>query len=290
MHSDLAGKVVAITGAGKGLGRAYALHLARQGARVVVNNRTHAGETTSSADRVVADIVAAGGEAIADYGSVEDPSSGDALLETALSRFGRFDGVVANAGIIENCTFGKQTLAGIAQVIDINLTGTINVVHPAFRYLCEHGGGSIVVSTSSAGLYGDVGLPAYSASKAALLGLMYSMSMEGARKKVAVNAIAPYAATAMTEKYVSAELAGRMTADAVAPVVAWLLSAAVSGEIVVAGANFVSRARMHVSDPLPLTGGTVDWQQLSTMPVDRNYASAREQFRSFIGAAEETRD
>ena len=282
MPENLAGKVFTITGAGKGLGRAYARHLAGQGARIVVNNRTHAGDAESSADRVAAEIRAAGGDAVADYGSVEDPSSGEALLQTALTTFGRLDGLVANAGVIENCTFRKQTLDGLARVVDINLTGTIHAVHPAFRHLCEHGGGSIVVSASSAGLFGDIGLPAYSASKAAVLGLMYSLAIEGARKRVAVNAIAPYATTAMTEDHVTPDVAACMSADAVAPVVAWLLTGAVCGEIVIAGADRISRARMQVSDPLPVSDGAVDWATLASMPVNRSFGSAGEHFRSFM--------
>lgn len=283
MPEAVAGNVIAITGAGKGLGRAYAHYLAAQGARIVVNNRSHAGEATSSADKVVAEIRDAGGEAVADYGSVEDPTSGEALLEAALSAFGRLDAVVANAGVIENRTFRKQTTDGLQSVLDINLMGTIHSVHPAFRYFCEQGSGRVVVSASSAGLFGDFGLPAYSASKAAVLGLMYSMAIEGARKGVAVNAIVPYATTAMTEEHISADIAARMSPDAVAPAVAWLLSGAVSGEILVAGAGRVSRARMHVSEPL-VYHGAVDLKRLEALPVDRSFSSAGEHFRHFIAA------
>ena len=287
MPESLNGKVVAITGAGKGLGRAYARYLAAQGARIVVNNRCHTGETLSSADGVVAEIRTAGGEAVADYGSVEVADSGTTLLDTALSAFGRLDGIVANAGVIENRTFRKQTLDGMRSILDINLEGTIHSVHPAFRHFCDQGSGSIVVSASSAGLFGDFGLPAYSASKAAVLGLMYSLAIEGASKGVTVNAIAPYATTAMTEEHVTANVAARMSPDAVAPVLALLLSGKVNGEILIAGAGRVSRARMQVSETIDIADDTIDWQQLTALAVDRSYARASEHFQSFIKAVED---
>ncbi|MCP5090108.1 MAG: SDR family NAD(P)-dependent oxidoreductase, partial [Gammaproteobacteria bacterium] len=144
-------KVVAITGAGKGLGRAYAHHFATLGAKIVVNNRRHDGEEESSADRVVEELVSAGGDAVAEYSSVEDQTAGDKLLACALANFGHLDCLVANAGVTEGRSFCKQTLEEYREVLEINLMGTVNVVHPAFRHFCDHGGGNVIVSTSSAG-------------------------------------------------------------------------------------------------------------------------------------------
>ena len=124
--------------------------------------------------------------------------SGDKLLACALKHYGRLDCLVANAGIIENRSFRKQTLEQFREVLEINLMGTVNVVHPIFRHMCEHGGGNIIVSTSAAGLFGEFGLPGYSTAKAAVIGLMRSLSLEGAPQKVSVNAISPYAKTKMT--------------------------------------------------------------------------------------------
>jgi NAD(P)-dependent dehydrogenase (short-subunit alcohol dehydrogenase family) len=286
MTNSFSGKVVAITGAGKGLGRAYALHLAGLGARIVANNRTHDGEAESSADRLVADIRNQGGDAVADYSSVEDSEAGESILSTALDRFGRLDCLIANAGVIENCSFRKQTLAGIRQVLDINLMGTVNVVHPVFRHMCEAGQGSIVVSASSAGLFGEFGLPAYSASKAAVLGLMYSLSIEGSRKNVSVNAIAPYATTQMTEEHLPPAVAERMTPDAVAPAVAWLASGEVSGEILLAGGGRVSRARMRATRSLEPDHNDVEWAKLASLPLSSEFRSAGEHFEAFIGDEE----
>ena len=276
-------KVIAITGAGKGLGRAYALYFAALGAKVVVNNRRHQGEQTSSADRVVREIVGAGGDATAEYSSVEAPAAGDALLACALENYGRLDCLIANAGVVENSSFRKQTLAQFRQVLEINLMGTVNVVHPVFRHLCEHGGGNIIVSTSAAGLFGEFGLPAYSTAKAGLIGLMRSLSLEGMPKKVWINAIAPYATTQMTASHLSSDVAAEFDPAHVASVVAWLAARTASGEILVAGCGKVARARMKISQPtvVPEMEG-YEWQTLSASPIDVEYDSAGQHFKEFV--------
>ena len=278
-------KVVAITGAGKGLGRAYAHYFAALGAKVVVNNRRHDGEEKSSADRVVEEIVSAGGDAVAEYSSVEDQTAGDKLLASALDNFGHLDCLVANAGVTEGRSFRKQTLEEYREVLEINLLGTVNVVHPAFRHFCDHGGGNVIVSTSSAGLFGDFGLPAYSTSKAALIGLMRSLSLEGAPKNVQVNAVAPYAATQMTAKHLSDDVSAAMLPEQVAPVVAWLASGAVNGETLVAGGGYVARAGMRAMVPVPVTA-LDDWQALASSSVNLDYASAGKHFEAFVASFE----
>jgi len=278
-------KVVAITGAGKGLGRAYAHHFAALGARVVVNNRRHEGEQKSSADCVVEEIVSAGGQAVAEGSSVEDGTAGDKLLACALGNFGRIDCLVANAGVTESRSFRKQTLEEFRDVLEVNLMGTVNVAHPVFRYLCEHGGGNIVVSTSSAGLFGEFGLPGYSTSKAAVIGLMRSLSLEGAPKNVYVNAIAPYASTQMTADHLSDEIQARLAPEHVAPVIAWLASCTVTGEVLIAGGRRVARAGLKTSHPVPVPAIDSDeWQSLLSSEVDLNYHNAREQFEEFAAS------
>ncbi len=285
-------KVIVITGAGKGLGRAYALFLAGLGARIVVNNHRHSGETQSSADRVVGEISKRGGTAIAEYSSVEDPDTGGRLLDVSLETFGRLDAVVANAGISEGRSFHKQSAQEFRRVIEINLMGTANLLHPAFRHMYELSRGCMVVSTSVAGLYGEHGLPAYSASKAALLGLMYSLSQEGAAHGVRVNAIAPFAATQMTEKDLPPALKDRLQADLVAPVLAWLISddCKLNGETIISGAGKISRARIMETSALKIPSG-LDydpkamqglWEELKARPLDREHKGALEQFGVFI--------
>lgn len=283
MTSPFEAKVVAITGAGKGLGRAYAHYFAELGASVVVNNRRHESETASSADRVVDEVAKSGGSAVAEYSSVEDSTAGDRLLETALEKFGRIDCLIANAGIIESSSFRKQTIQGLREVLEINLMGTINVVHPVFRHMCDQQSGSIVVSTSSAGLFGEFGLPAYSASKAAVIGLMHSLALEGAPKNVRVNAIAPYAATQMTSPHLSDEINAKFAPEAVAPVVARLASGSTSGEILIAGGGRVARARMRTSDSMPVPAiDSYDWQTLQSADVNLDFESGRSNFQDFV--------
>lgn len=278
-------RVIAITGAGKGLGRAYALYFAALGARIVVNNRRHVGEQTSSADQVVNEIVSAGGKAIAEYSSVEGPAAGDKLLASALDNYGRLDCLIANAGVIENRSFRRQTLEQFREVLEINLMGTVNVVHPVFRHMCEHGGGNIIVSTSAAGLFGEFGLPAYSAAKAGLIGLMRSLSLEGLAKKVWVNAIAPYAATQMTTSHLSDDINAGIDPAHVAPVAAWLATRTASGEILVAGGGNIARARMKISRPSAVPEIASDeWQTLCATPIDVDYDSAVQHFEEFIAS------
>jgi NAD(P)-dependent dehydrogenase (short-subunit alcohol dehydrogenase family) len=288
MSSRFEGRVVAITGAGKGLGRAYAHHFAELGARVVVNNRRHPGEAHSSADRVVDEIARSGGSAVAEYSSVEDSKAGESLLNAALENFERLDCLIANAGIIENTSFRKQTLQGLRDVLEINLMGTINVVHPMFRHMCDQQHGNIIVSTSSAGLFGEFGLPAYSASKAAVIGLMRSLSLEGAPKNVRVNAIAPYASTQMTAAHLPDEVNAKFGPEHVAHVVARLASGDLTGEILIAGGGRVARARMKTTPPVSEPGAdSYDWQTLSSIALDLDFDSAGRNFEGFVASLSE---
>lgn len=293
MSAPLANRTVIITGAGKGLGRAYALHLAALGANIVVNNRRHAGEPESSAERVVREIAALGGVAVAEHSSVEQPGSGAAMLRAALENFGRLDAVVANAAIAEGGSFHKQDLAGFRRLVDVNLLGTVNAIHPGFQHLYAQGRGSIVVSTSVAGLYGEHGLPAYSASKAALIGLMRALSHEGAPHGVRVNALAPFAATQMTAADLPRALSERLGPERVAPVVAWLVSDActLSGETLIVGGGRMARARVAETAPADLPSADAVahgaswqalWEELLQQPLDRYFQGAQEQFRQFI--------
>lgn len=296
-RADVEGRVVLITGAGKGLGRAYAHYLAARGARVIVNNRSHAGEAQASADRVVREIRDAGGEAVADHSEITLHGVGERLLELALDTWGRLDVHIANAGVSEGRSFHKQTQDEFRQNFEVNLFGTVNVLHPVFRHLYEQGAGAILLSTSVAGLYGEHGLPAYSSSKAALLGLMQALALEGAGHGLRVNAIAPYAATPMTEAHLSETLRERMSADRVAPVVAWLVSDActLNGEIVISGAGRIARAHMMETQALSMLSRDIDeaggiLTRLGAAPFDRTAATAVQHFRSFIADAPDQDD
>jgi NAD(P)-dependent dehydrogenase (short-subunit alcohol dehydrogenase family) len=292
MPKPLQDQTYIITGAGKGLGRGYALHLASLGANVVVNNRSHSGEAQSSAQKVVAEIKAAGGRAVAEHSDAQDRHCGERLLAAALETFGSLHGLVANAGVAEGTSFHKQSLDEFSRTLEINLMGTVYAVHPIYKYLYEQGRGSIVVSTSVAGLYGEHGLPAYSTSKAGLLGLMYALSKEGSRHNVRVNALAPYGATQMTDEHLNDALRELMRPERVAPVVAWLMNpqCSVNGEILIAGGGLMGTERHREPKPVPYSDdadfAAVEqaWQKLTGQPYDQAYRGALQHSGAFLKA------
>ena len=174
---DLEGRVVIVTGAGKGLGRAYALALSARGAAVVVNNRVRKEETIASADGVVAEIHEAGGRAKANYESVDAPGAGQRIVSDALEAFGRLDAVIANAGVSTPIAFHRETTWHIREMLAVNLFGTLDIVHSALPHLRVTGAGRVLVTTSSA-IFGDAGFVTYGTAKAALIGFANSLARE----------------------------------------------------------------------------------------------------------------
>lgn len=251
----LAGRVAVVTGAGKGLGRAWALHLASLGAAVVVNNRGRSGQPGGrSADAVVGEIRAAGGEASANYDSVEDRAAGERMVELALAQFGRLDIVIANAGIDRAASFQKQSMTDFEHVMEVNFASVARLLHAAWPVLRENGYGRVLVSVSTAGLYGNHGQAAYASSKAALLGLVKALAIEGRSRGIMVNAIAPYAVTQLTEAAFPAEQVGSFSPAAVDGLVAWLVSESceLTGNTIIAGAGHARLARTLESDTVVL--------------------------------------
>jgi NAD(P)-dependent dehydrogenase (short-subunit alcohol dehydrogenase family) len=245
-QADLSGRAAIVTGAGKGLGRAYAMHLAARGAHVLVNNRRHDGESDAdtSAQQTVDAIRTAGGHAVANWHDVGQVDSGLAIVADALHHFGRLDIVIANAGTDRPRSFHKQTLAEFRAIFDIGFFGSLHLMHAAWPHLLAQAYGRVVLTTSSAGVYSNHGQGAYGASKAAVIGLMRTLALEGRRQNVLVNAIAPYAYSQMTAPYLSDAVAKAFDPAHVAPLVTWLCSARcdVSGEVLVSGASVVRRA------------------------------------------------
>jgi len=245
-------RVVIITGSGKGLGRAFALNAAANGACVVVNNRKRDSEP-SAADAVVAEIKAAGGEAVANYHDVREDGAAQGLVDAALNSWGRLDAIVLNAGINGPAArFANQTGDGFRDVLETNFFANLAIVQTALPHVVASGAGRIVLVASSAGLYGVRGRAPYAASKGALVGLGLTLSHELRRDGVGVNVLAPYATTQMTADAMAAseEIGQRMTPEAVAPVATYLASAAceATGEIWVSGGGYVRRARMMEGD------------------------------------------
>ncbi|MGD0065546.1 MAG: SDR family NAD(P)-dependent oxidoreductase [Streptosporangiaceae bacterium] len=236
-----------MSGGGRGLGRSFCLALARQGARVVVNNRNRVVDSggLGPADHVVAEITAAGGEAVADYADAAAVDSGDAMVTTALDRWGRLDICVANAAIGVGGMFHRQPAEEFDEVLAINLQGSIRLARAAMAVMRPAGYGRIILVASTGGLHGDVGLSAYAASKGGLLAFGRSLAAEGAAKGVLTNMLLPYALTQMTDDGMpSAAARKRMEPDAVAPVLTALASqdCQLNAEYIVTGGGRLRRA------------------------------------------------
>lgn len=220
-------RVAIVTGAGGGLGRTYALELARRGARVVVNDLGGAvdgtGSSDSAADRVVAEIKDAGGEAVASHDSVSTEEGGKAIVQTALDAFDTVDIVVNNAGILRDKSFSKMTMAEVEAVIDVHLKGGFYVSSPAFKVMREKSYGRFVFTSSASGLFGNFGQANYGAAKAGLVGLSNVLAIEGAKYDIRSNAIAPIAKTRMTEDLLG-PFADMVAPEQVTPMVVYLCS------------------------------------------------------------------
>ncbi len=197
------GQVAIVTGAGGGLGREHALALAARGAKVVVNDlgaaRDGSGGSATAAEAVVAEIVAAGGEAMANAASVTDAAAVEAMVAEVMARWGRIDILVNNAGILRDKSFAKMELADFQLVMDVHLMGAVHCTKAVWEIMRTQNYGRIVMTTSSSGLFGNFGQANYGAAKMALVGLMQTLAIEGAKNDIRVNALAPTAHTRMTE-------------------------------------------------------------------------------------------
>jgi NAD(P)-dependent dehydrogenase (short-subunit alcohol dehydrogenase family) len=210
------GQVAIVTGAGGGLGREHALALAARGAKVVVNDlggaRDGSGGSAGAAEAVVAEIEAAGGVAIANAASVTDYAAVQAMVDQAMAKWGRIDILVNNAGVLRDKTFAKMEIEDFRFVVDVHLMGAVNCTKAVWEIMRGQNYGRIVMTTSSSGLYGNFGQSNYGAAKMALVGLMQTLSIEGAKNDIRVNCLAPTAHTRMTE-----DLGAALPLEALAP-------------------------------------------------------------------------
>jgi NAD(P)-dependent dehydrogenase (short-subunit alcohol dehydrogenase family) len=246
----LDGRVALVTGAGRGLGRAHALELSRRGAAVVVNDpgvnpRGDDAGDRATADDVVAEIIAAGGRAVADYGSVADPAAANAMVRLAVDSFGTLDILVNNAGNNRRNVFAETSLEDFRNVLDVHLTGTFLVTQAAWPVFAARRYGRIVFTTSQVGFYGKVDSVAYGAAKMGIIGLMHGVRLSADPLGIKVNCISPFALTRLGDVFPK-EIADYIDPAQVAAAVALLCGEAcpVSGEVVVTGGGHFATARM----------------------------------------------
>ena len=250
---DFKGRVAIVTGAGGGLGRQHALALAARGAKVVVNDlggaRDGSGGSVSAAQAVVDEILAAGGEAIANGASVTDFEAVQAMVAQAVKAWGRVDILVNNAGILRDKSFAKMDLADFRLVMDVHLMGAVHCTKAVWALMNEQKYGRIVMTTSSSGLYGNFGQSNYGAAKLALVGLMQTLSIEGAKNDIRVNCLAPTAATRMTEDLMPEAVLEALKPQAVVPAMLVLAGqAAPNRTILCAGAGSFEAAHITLTN------------------------------------------
>jgi NAD(P)-dependent dehydrogenase (short-subunit alcohol dehydrogenase family) len=220
-------RVAVITGAGGGLGRTYALEIAKRGGMVVVNDlggkADGSGGSSSMADQTVKEINEAGGKAVANYDSVATPEGGEAIIQTAIDNFGKVDVVINNAGILRDKTFAKLSKEELEIVLDVHLKGAFYVTQPAFRKMKEQNYGRILFTASGAGVFGNFGQTNYGAAKMGLVGLSNVLAQEGLKNNIRCNVIAPIARTRLTEQLLG-PMAEKLDPACVTPLSVYLVS------------------------------------------------------------------
>ncbi len=287
------GQVVIVTGAGGGLGRSHALEFARRGAKVVVNDLggtlDGSGGSSAAAEAVVAEIKAAGGEAISDGASVTDDKGVAALIQRTLDTWGRIDVLVANAGILRDKSFAKMELNDFTAVMDVHLMGAVKPIKALWELMRTQNYGRIVVTTSSTGLYGNFGQANYGAAKLSLVGLMNTLKIEGAKNNIHINAISPVAATRMTDALMPPEMLAKLAPEHVTPGVVYLASQeAPNGAILTAGAGVFALAQIVETEGAYLGAGANaeavrdQWAQITDPKGAEAYLAGAGQTQKFL--------
>jgi NAD(P)-dependent dehydrogenase (short-subunit alcohol dehydrogenase family) len=288
MSIRLDGRVAVVTGAGGGLGREHALLLAARGAKVVVND-----VSAEAVAAVVAEITAAGGAAMGQAGSVTDEAAVNAMVQATLQAWGRIDILVNNAGILRDKSFGKMDLADFRLVLDVHVMGAAICTQAVWNIMRAQKYGRVVLTTSSSGLWGNFGQANYGAAKMALVGLMQTLAIEGAKDGIRVNCLAPTAATRMTAGLMPAEVLARLSPAAVSPAVLVLASEdAPTRAIVCAGAGTFERAYVTLTPGLHLGLGddvperlAEQWQSVSERSGESVPESGSAQGTNEVGLA-----
>jgi len=249
MSITFEGQVAIVTGAGNGLGRSHALALAKRGAKLVINDPARTADGRSAAEDVAALIIAEGGEAIANIDSVADFTAMEAMAAKALSKWGRIDVLVNNAGLLRDKSFANMDMADFRTVVDVHLMGSTYCTKAVWAAMREQRYGRIAMTTSASGLYGSFGQANYSAAKMGLVGLMNTLHLEGAKYDIRVNCLAPIASTGMTEQILDEAQHSAMTTESVSAALVYLVSGdAPFRTILCAGAGSYSATRIYETD------------------------------------------
>jgi NAD(P)-dependent dehydrogenase (short-subunit alcohol dehydrogenase family) len=291
-------RVAIVTGAGNGLGRAHALLLASRGARVVVNDPGGAvdgkGGDHAAADKVVAEIKAAGGQAVPNYDSVADPKSAANIVKTAVDSFGTVDIVVNNAGVLRDRTFHNMTVEDFDFVVKVHFLGTAYVTHAAWPIMRAKAYGRVVVTSSNSGIYGNFGQANYGGAKLAVVGFMNALRLEGQKYNIFVNALAPVAGTRMTESLMPPEMLERIKPEFVSPMVAYLCSEQCqrTGEIWSAGAGYFARIEYREAPGLRIAGRAPTLEdvadnidRIADLSTNRVFRTSTEEVAAVVGGA-----
>ncbi|GAB3653456.1 SDR family NAD(P)-dependent oxidoreductase [Actinocorallia lasiicapitis] len=290
------GRVAIVTGAGHGLGRQHALELASRGAKVVVNdlggNVDGTGASAGPAQDVVEEIVKNGGEAVANGGNVATEEGAASIVQSAVDAFGKVDIVINNAGILRDKSFKNMTVAEWDAVIAVHLRGAYLVSQAAWPILREQNYGRIVNTSSPSGLFGNFGQANYSSAKMGLVGLTKTLSIEGAKNNIKVNAIAPIAATRMTEELFPADLLAKLGVEQVTPLVAFLAheDVADSGQTFTVGGGRI--AKVFVAEGpgynspgvLSVEDVKAHWDEITAQDPYGVHANIGEQTLAFLSA------
>lgn len=290
------GQVAIVTGAGAGLGRAYALELARLGAHVLVNDvgRTGSGADQSSpADDVVSMIVASGGTALAFAADVADPTQASAMVEHARDRWGRVDILINNAGILRDSSFAKMSLDDFDLVMKVHLGGSLHCTKAVWPIMRQQSYGRILLTSSASGLYGNFGQANYGAAKASMIGLMNVLHIEGMKYGIRVNALAPTAATAMTAAVLSEDLLTHLRPEKVAPAAVFLVSAQAPSKMIMgAGAGVFAVTHILETEGVYLPAGecsadgiAANLERILAISTAAPLAGALDQAQKFVARA-----
>lgn len=284
MSITLDGQVAVVTGAGQGLGRCHALALAERGAKVVVNDLSN-----DNASSVVAQIKAAGGEAMAHGANVAEMAQVSDMVAQAMDAWGRIDILVNNAGILRDKTFHKMSMDEFRLVIDVHLMGSANCTRAVWEIMREQSYGRVVFTTSSTGLYGNFGQANYGAAKMAMVGLMNTLHLEGAKYDIRVNCLAPAAGTAMTEGLFPQEVFDLLTPESVSPGVVFLVSPEAPSRVILAAGGgafamfkgFETDGISLLPDNLSAEGVAAAWDIIADEQGMQNFTSGFEQATKF---------